>query len=156
MGGFRPDVRPSCSPRRSDLPARAVAGVVCTVGSSQSDSVGIYLFRSSDDMFTTYFERLADNGVQRDTGDCARGDPGEHARYPPELEDEGSRIGCFVNAQGFANVRWTFPYEAMYLGVLGNTDRIDDVLDWMNPSGVQRTDQPPESDVWQDPGTVIY
>ena len=132
------DVSQHCRRKtRDELPAGAVAGLECeppdgSSGGQQTDVVGFHLYRSRDVMYETYHARLVREGVtQRDFGDCEAGSAGEraHAGLASEHDDRSGRVGCFVNRQGFANVRWTWDDVLIYGGLLGDSGNLAAVYD---------------------------
>ena len=127
--GIRDDVG-GCGPPEGDLPVLALAGVECHLGSDLADSVGFYLFNDRNDPLQPYYERLAEQDIEPDSGNCDAGQPGDRAWS----DDEMDRVGCFVNDQGFANVRWTLASGPIYIGVLGNDDDIGALMDWSSGS----------------------
>lgn len=131
--GIRGDLS-NCSQRKDNLPIAAIAGVECRPASGLVDSVGFYLFENQADMLKVYFARLAANGVQRDSGGCRDGHPGEIG-----LTANGDdRVGCFLNNKRVANIRWTLSSGPLYVGVLGNNDDIASLLNW-STSGATNT-----------------
>ena len=148
---FRDDARFACAARRTDLPERAVAGVVCSPDEAETrgvDEVGAYLFQSDDDMLKTYFDRLADEGIRRRDGACPT-TPGEMS-YHPEAPGElaPARMGCFVNDFGNANLRITYPEEHVYVGVLGTDTDMSALWDWGWKGNL---DQPGAPTIWNPP-----
>ncbi|MFL5779177.1 MAG: hypothetical protein ACJ761_09565 [Chloroflexota bacterium] len=136
---IRFDARIACSPR-TDLPARAIDGVECHPESDVVARIGVYLFRDDHAAATTYFERLAEQHVEPNSGQCQAGNVGDEAWAPGDGEPGGiviggvsyavSRLGCFVNADGTANFRATCG-GSIYIGVLGRAGRdVRDVSDW--------------------------
>lgn len=109
-----------CVPVRGNLPRGALAGIECAADDPDVAQVGFYLFANEATMLDIYFARMEDEGFALDSGGCADGE-GESAYIP----DEGvspSRYGCFVNEQGYANLRMTLPGANVYVGILGNSD----------------------------------
>jgi hypothetical protein len=138
--GIRDDVG-GCGPREGDLPALAVAGVEChRLGSDLVDSVGFYLFNDRVGLLDAYYARLAQQDVEPDSGNCEAGQPGDRAWS----DDEFGRVGCFVNDQGFANLRWTLASGPIYVGVLGNSNDIVALMDWSSGSS-------PGTNLWIQP-----
>ena len=149
LDGFRDDARFACAPRRTDLPPRAVAGVVCSPDAldvPDVDEVGAYLFESQADVMATYEERLADAGVRLGSGGCPER-PGEGAYVPEAPGTTGPyRFGCFVNEFGNANVRFTVPDSNVYVGILGTDGPIAVLSDW---AWRDNLDQPGSPTVWR-------
>ena len=143
---LREDTRLSCEPRRTGLPAGAVAGVECHAYAEFVDRVGAYLFDSHVDSFRAYVDRLDRQGVELQSGSCGEGIPGDAAweasdgvSNPPYSVPHGGgeysifREGCFLDEDGQANIRLTGlgSVEAgVYLGVVGRTDNIPQLLEW--------------------------
>lgn len=145
----REDVAVACRPRRTDLPPRATAGIECSLQSDLVERVGVYAFDSWEDQVGAYRDRLAAAGVEPRAGDCRHGVPGDanywgvdelaFEPYSAESEEYGlvvgglpylqSRIGCFLDQFGNANVRITCDYGT-YIGVLGRTSDIRDLTAW--------------------------
>jgi hypothetical protein len=156
MSALRADARVGCTPRRSDLPVGATAGVECRAGSRLIDRVGVYGFVTGDAIYDAdqtyldraayaYLDRMHQAGVLGIAGDCLAGTPQDVSWMGTEADVAGSRIylqveyrgrpysvhryGCFINQQGLANFRATCG-EGVYVGVLGNTARLDDLTAW--------------------------
>jgi hypothetical protein len=102
-----------------DLPRDAIGGIECDSDDPAVARIGFYLFGNDTDMLDAYFFRMDAEGVARDSGTCYEGE-GEHA-YTPGEGDIPSRIGCFINQDGFANLRVTLPGAHVYIGVLGRS-----------------------------------
>lgn len=153
---LREDAAVDCTPRRTDLPPRALAGVECRPDSDLVARVGIYGFRDERDAALSYLERLASAGVTPNSGDCIHGIPGETAWTPGDgegsIEDDSAivvdgqalvryRSGCFHDENGTANYRatcWGLADEGVYVGVLGRGRDLAALEDWawMYPEGV--------------------
>lgn len=132
---LRPDTKVACTPKRTGLPARAVAGIECQVGTSLVTVVGIYGFRSQEAALKTYIERLAQNGVRLRSGDCAAGKPGDSAWTPGDGEagDVPFRIGCYRDDQGRANIRltcWGGDRGGIYIGIVGTNSDLAALERW--------------------------
>jgi hypothetical protein len=147
LAGMRADARYGCSPRRSDLPAGATAGVECSPGVAAVDRVGVYQFGSEAALLATYLDRLAAAGVEPRSGDCPAG-PGDAAYRG---EDTGAifdahRIGCYLNEFDNANYRITIPESLVYVGVLGTGSDLGTLGDW-----IWHGDEsvPPSPTIWQ-------
>lgn len=113
-----------------ELPPEASAGIQCRPAGVTA--IGFYLFDDAEAMRETYFARLAEFGVEPDSGQvCRDGSPGEGADTPG-LEGFEYRIGCYVDADGIAQVRAALPAVAgsrsVYIGVAGTDDSIADLL----------------------------
>jgi hypothetical protein len=158
MVGLRPDAAIECTPRRTRLPARAIAAVECRINAAVVRRVGLYGFRDARDAALTYLERLATYDVAPASGDCAGGTTGDRAwqtgdREPGPARDRVSigdtgpwvlgRIGCFLDEEGHANVRVTC--GSTYVGILGRDDDLADVdrWAWSSPGGPVDAGEPP-------------
>ena len=142
---IRPDARVNCTPRVSDLPDGATAGVECEPAEGAASQVGMYQFATAQDAARAYFARLDDEGVAPRSGDCRLGTEGESAWTPgDEGEVQGDewdgvlidgapfivhRDACFVNDSGTANVRATCG-DGLYVGVLGRTSDLKELVTW--------------------------
>jgi hypothetical protein len=140
LSGIRFDIRAGqCSPRREDLPEGAVAGVECLVGSGLVDRVGYYRIYGPT-LVETYLARLAEYGVRPDSAhseagevpiDCYRGVPSESGFYQPGgAAGPPNRQGCFINENGYANLRAVWTRDSIYIGVLGNNADLPALMDW--------------------------
>lgn len=110
-----------CSPVRSKLPARAIAGIDCDLVGSPVARMGYYLFRNEADLLDAYLARMEAEGIALESGSCLDGE-GEGAYIP--WGDDGFapyRQGCFVNSEGYGNYRATLPGAHVYVGLLGRT-----------------------------------
>ena len=145
--GLRDDARQSCAPIRKGLPAGAIAAVECAPSSGVVDRVGAYRFEDEGVMLDSYWDRLAEEGVEAGSGSCPRS-PGD-APYPTEDGSTGHRAGCFINRFDNANYRLTFPDSLTYVGVLGTGDNLTKVRDWIWKGSDPATEAP---SVWRDPG----
>lgn len=104
------------------------------------DRVGVYGFPATDGLGTqasgAYLARLAEGGIALQSGDCSAGEPGD-ASWPDYLPDDGpegagpseTRIGCFHDEDGTANVRLTC-YGEVYIGILGKGRDIAPLYAW--------------------------
>jgi hypothetical protein len=137
LEALRVDSKIDCAPRRADLPPGAVAGVECHIGTALVDRVGVYGFdgSTSSTARAAYLARLESAGVTPATGDCKAGTPGD-AAWPTYLPDEGddgglsaTRAGCYLDANGIANIRLTC-YAEIYMGVLGANGDIAALNAW--------------------------
>ena len=154
---LREDVREaSCAPRRAELPAGAAAGVECRLDTPLVDRVAVYGFASGtpssdgdrsheDRAVFAYLERMHEEGVLGEPGDCAGNTPADVSWQGPEADQSGTdhylqvqfdgrpysiaRYGCFENEQGMANFRATCT-SGTYIGVLGRTRELDRLTDW--------------------------
>lgn len=147
VAGLRADAAVNCAPRRTGLPARAIAGIECRVNGAVVTRVGAFRFQDARDAATTYFERLASYHVAPATGDCLAGTSGDAAWMPGDgtagsdasrvlLGDTGpwvvGRSGCFVDENGTANVRATC--GSTYIGVLGRDKDLAALDRWVRTS----------------------
>jgi hypothetical protein len=147
---LRDDAVVNCTPRRTDLPPRAVAGVECRPDSDVVERVGIYRFRSDEDAALAYLERMASYGVRLDTGRCDLGEPGDQSsglEGGPTVVFDGKtldarRNGCFLDENGIANYRLTCWGRALYVGVLGRTSDLAALNNWVQ-MGIAETPGPP-------------
>ena len=119
-----------CSPVRSGLPGRAIAGIDCDLVGSPAARIGYYLFRNEADMLKAYLARMKAEGIGLETGGCMDGE-GE-ASYVPWAGDDLSpyRQGCYINDQGYGNYRLTLPGFHVYVGLLGRTADFRSLEDW--------------------------
>jgi len=158
LAELRPDAAVDCAPRRTSLPALAIAGIECRVGTALVSRVGAYRFRDAKDAATTYLERLASYAVEPATGDCLAGSSGDAAWKPGDgvtgtdatsiqFRDTGpwsvGRSGCFLDENGVANVRVTC--GSTYIGVLGRNEDLAAVQRWVwaSPNGPVAAGEPP-------------
>lgn len=152
---LRDDASVNCQPRRSALPSGAVAAIECFIGSTLVDRVGVYGFDHPQDAALAYFERMDEEIVVGVAGDCRAGIAGDVSWDGPDGSEDNywhveyaetvwsaSRYGCFVNERGYANFRATC--DTVYVGVLGNGSRLDELTEWAL--------RPPEGESLQGPG----
>ena len=82
-------------------------------------------------MRAAYFGRLAEFGVEENSRGCGEGSPGEGVDTPG-LEGFELRLGCYVDADGVAQVRMAFPSVAdsrsVYVGAASEDASIEDLL----------------------------
>jgi hypothetical protein len=135
-----------CSPVRSGLPDRAVAGIDCDLIGSPVARVGYYLFKNEGDMLDVYIARMRAEGIALESGGCWEGE-GE-ASYIPWGDDGISpyRVGCFVNDEGYANFRATLPGSHVYVGLLGRTENMEALHEW---AFYGNQDTPSHPTLWQ-------
>ena len=135
VAGLRADAAVDCVPRRTGLPARAIAGIECRVNGALVTRVGAFRFLDARDAVTTYLERLASYHVAPATGDCLAGTSGDVAWMPGDGAT-GPRVvgrsGCFLDENGTANVRATC--GSMYVGVLGRDADLAALDRWVRTS----------------------
>jgi hypothetical protein len=117
-----------CGPRHHDLPPGTVAAVECRPAVELVSRVGFYLFASPDDAFAVYLDRVKEQGLALNTERGRRG--WERAMYTcsDEQVECAERDAGFVNSDGYANYRSVM--GAMYIGVLGTRDDIEDLRGW--------------------------
>jgi hypothetical protein len=142
VASLRSDAGGHCAPRRTDLPARATAGVECRLNTDLVSRIGAYRFRDARDATLTYFERLTLNGVNPASGDCSAGASGDSpwmpgdgttGSAPDRVAFAGSerwvvgRSGCFLD-DGTANVRLTC--DATYIGIVGRRGDLAALYAW--------------------------
>ena len=135
VAGVRDDARVNCSPRRTELPEGALAGIECRPTTGPAARVGVYAFDGSDDALRAYFDRLASYGVEPETGNCWEGIPGDGFWGGDTGVDNGQneiyRQGCFLDEDGHANLRFTGLAESVYVGIVGQSwTSIPELLEW--------------------------
>lgn len=108
-----------CTPVRTGLPQGATGGIECGSDDPRVARLGFYIFDGDGEMLDAYYARMKAEGVALDSGSCAEGE-GEGA-YVPGEDEIASRVGCFVNAEGYANYRITMPGDRVSIGILGRT-----------------------------------
>ena len=119
-----------CSPMRSGLPARAIAGIDCDLVGSPAARMGYYLFKNEADMLNAYLARMDAEGIALESGGCLDGE-GEGAYIPWAGDDIAPyRQGCFVNDEGYGNLRLTLPGAHVYVGLLGRSANMRSLDDW--------------------------
>jgi hypothetical protein len=143
IGAIRVDAAKDCVPRRANLPDGALYGIECRPVGSPAARVGVYKFASRNEAAYSYMTRMASYGIDPSEGDCAKGISGDGAYMPGDgegsIDDPGvfnwensvlspSRIGCFRDADGKANVRTTC--GDVYIGVLGAARDVSKLHDW--------------------------
>jgi hypothetical protein len=151
LGELREDAVANCTPRRTDLPPRAIAGVECRPDSDVVARVGIYRFRSDEEAALAYLERMASYGVTLDTGRCSLGEPGDASSGleggPTVVFDDETvdtrRNGCFRDENGIANYRLLCWGRALYVGVLGRTSDLAALTEWVSIGEPQTPGPPP-------------
>ena len=138
-----------CSPvRGTGLPGDAIAGIECDLIGSPVARVGYYLFRNDADMLDAYFARMRAEGLGVESGDGCVDREGDNA-YVPWDEADGMgpyREGCFVNDEGYGNVRLTLPGAHVYVGLLGRTSAMGTLSDW---AFFGSRDTPGQPTLWQ-------
>ncbi len=158
VAGLRADAAVGCTPRRTDLPPRSVAGVDCRINAGQVARVGAYGFGGAADATTAYLQRLASYDVLPASGDCATGKVGDKAWMSGDgtsgsgdsrvtMGETGpwvvGRSGCFLDADGTANVRATC--GSTYIGVLGSDADLAALHRWVwaDANGQRGPGEPP-------------
>ena len=154
---LREDVRRgSCGPRRTELPPGAVAGVECRLDTPLVERVAVYGFVTGDPnadadqtfedrAVVAYLERMGEEGVLGEPGDCLGNTPEDVSWQGLEADQSGTdhylqvefngrtygiaRYGCFRNEQGVANFRATCT-SGTYIGVLGQAGELDELTEW--------------------------
>jgi hypothetical protein len=129
LSGVDRATRSTCVPA-PELPPEATAGIQCRPPGVTA--IGFYLFEDAETMRETYFARLAEFGVEPSSGSvCRDGSPGEGIDTPGN-EGFEFRVGCYVDADGIAQVRAALPavaeFRSVYIGVAGTSDSIADLL----------------------------
>lgn len=141
---IRHDAAVNCTPRRTDLPPGAIAGVECRPQSDLVARVGVYRFGSDEDAALAYLERMDSYAVKLNGGRChlgEAGDSGSGLEGGPTVVFEGEtldvrRNGCFHDENGMANYRLTCWRDGLYVGVLGRTSDIAALGDWVDMGNV--------------------
>ncbi len=136
LAGVPDEFRGSCAPKTSDLPADTLAAIECPIADGPADLVGYYLMADAD---AYYFQRVAQEGLELDSGGCRPdrnppGVPGEAVEMPGSQAVFEVRLACFVNDQGYANLRIVDRARDVYIGVLGNGSDITDLVHWSQGS----------------------
>lgn len=140
---LRADVASDCTPRRTELPVGALAGIECRIESDAAAIVGAYRLPDAREAALAYLDRLAGYGVTPGTGDCAANSDGDAAwtigggdtgsGETVEVEGVGTlavgRVGCFLNENDIANVRVTC--GSTYIGILGRDDDVGALHRWV-------------------------
>ena len=112
------------------LPPNALAGLECEVRAPEVKLVGYYIFDTKTAMEAAYYNRLTEYGINAGSGYCADGIPGDNVWwYIGGYAGEG-RLGCFVNENGNANLRWTVEDFLIYAGIVGRGPSITNALQW--------------------------
>ena len=86
IGRLRADSSTDCAPRRTDLPAGALYGIEVRPLGHPVQRVGVYHYASPNDAAVAYLTRMADAGIDVNTGDCLANTPGDGAYYPGDGE----------------------------------------------------------------------
>jgi hypothetical protein len=122
-----------CLPVRGGrLPGDAIAGIDCDLVGTPVARMGFYLFRTESDMLDAYIARLTAERLEIEGGDGCFEREGDNA-YVPWDEADGLgpyRQACFVNSEGYGNLRLTMPGPHVYVGLLGRTAAMRPLSDW--------------------------
>jgi hypothetical protein len=119
-----------CVPVREDLPPKSGAGIECGSTDPVVARVGFYYFDRDEDMLAAYAARLIREGVELDSGPVCYERASEGPYVPWDGPDMAPlRYGCFVNGEGYANLRITTG-EAVYIGILGRTADMEDLYEF--------------------------
>ena len=114
-----------CHPVRSDLPPKSSAGIECASDDPAVARVGFYYFESDKDLLAAYAARMIREGVALDSGPVCNEGESEGPFVPwegPEMAPY--RYGCFINSEGYANLRLAIG-APVYIGILGRTDDME-------------------------------
>ena len=128
--GIRGDAAVDCDPRRHDLPKDTIAAVECRPSEAPIARVGIYLFRSPEQAFAAYLNRIRDEGLTYNRRESER----RWESCWDELEEEREQLDCrtrhagFVNSDGYGNYRAVM--GAIYIGVLGTNGDVEGLYSW--------------------------
>ena len=122
LGGIRRDVV-DCEPAggSDDLPRDAIGGIECRSTDPAVARIGFYLFADDAAMLDAYFRRMTAEGVAMDAGPCRDGNGDGEMGHVPDEGISPDRTGCFVNDEGYANVRLTMSGTHVYIGILGRS-----------------------------------
>lgn len=114
-----------CAPVRTDLPPRSGAGIECASDDPAVARIGFYYFDRDEDLLAAYAARMIREGVAMDSGPVCDERESEGPYVPWDGPDMAPlRYGCFVNDEGYANLRITTG-SAVYIGILGRTGDLD-------------------------------
>lgn len=94
-------------------------------------SVAFYLFANDAVMLDAYLSQMEAASVPPDSGGCD--DEGAEGAYWTTTDDEDiflDRFGCFVDADGFANVRITMSGAHVEVGILGRNADMEALVDF--------------------------
>ena len=120
MAGVRKGLT-NCVPVRENLPKETTGAIECSADDPAVAKVGFYLFDGSAAALDAYYARFRAEGVPLNEGTCFEGTGVAEGPYIPGPDDTDSRVGCFINDQGYANLRVTMPGFLLYIGVLGTS-----------------------------------
>ena len=114
-----------CRPVRSDLPPKSSAGIECASDDPAVARVGFYYFENDKDLLAAYAARMIREGVALDSGPACYESESEGPFIPGEGPEMAPyRYGCFINSEGYANLRLTIG-SPIYIGILGRTDDME-------------------------------
>jgi len=135
-------IRSACVPRRSDNPFGTVAAVQCTPSASIVRDMAYYLMESGP--ATAVWEaRMNQYNVKDGPGSCRKGKK-DKVYYTPGPNADG----CYVNADGRANLRYLaaatsckqldagnthLKRPTLYIAVLGNNKNLAALTKWAEP-----------------------
>ena len=119
-----------CHPVRSDLPPKSGAGIECASDDPGVARVGFYYFERDEDMLAAYAARMIREGVALDSGPACNEGESEGPYVPWDGPDMAPfRYGCFINGEGYANLRVTTG-SAVYIGILGRNDDMESLYEF--------------------------
>jgi hypothetical protein len=114
-----------CHPVRSDLPPKSSAGIECASDDPGVARVGFYYFERDEDLLAAYVARMIREGVALDSGPACYEGESEGPFIPWEGPEVAPyRYGCFINSEGYANLRLAIG-APVYIGILGRTDDME-------------------------------
>jgi hypothetical protein len=119
-----------CQPVRTDLPPKSSAGIECASDDPGVARVGFYYFERDEDLLAAYAARMIREGVALDSGPACDEGESEGPYIPWDGPDMAPfRYGCFINGEGYANLRLTTG-SAVYIGILGRTDDMESLYEF--------------------------
>jgi hypothetical protein len=119
-----------CHTVRSDLPPKSSAGIECASDDPGVARVGFYLFDRDEDLLAAYAARMIREGVALDSGPACSEGESEGPYVPWDGPDMAPfRYGCFINGEGYANLRITTG-SAVYIGILGRNDDMESLYEF--------------------------
>ena len=114
-----------CRPVRSDLPPKSSAGIECASDDPAVARVGFYYFENDKDLLAAYAARMIREGVALDSGPACYEGESEGPFVPWEGPEMAPfRYGCFINSEGYANLRLAIG-APVYIGILGRSDDME-------------------------------
>jgi hypothetical protein len=133
LANVRSDIKPSCAPLRTDLPATAVAAITCTPENDVAALVTVSLFKSQKELLAAYKARLKAQDIETrsNQGSCLAKKASEGAYTPG---DDGAKLiphrnACYVDSDGKAHYLATVPKVGL-VEVVGKAGKIPPVEDW--------------------------